>query len=201
MASIAAASSPIISRSHLRIAVRAYTCFLRTLVNQLPAAFLVLNLNDMGSCVRKPGSGSLQCIGEADCKEQFNHVPPSKVVSHMREAATLLKARRRWRATMLGWSIHKENRPLDRAGQAKNSTFHFITMDQFFSPVEFSLTCDNVVPAAGEPWRRVGAIPMGGPFSAQPADLHCIWMCKKSVSLLRTMVICQLQTPASYNGC
>ena len=79
------------------------------------------------------------------------------------------------------------NRRLDRAGQAKKSTFHFLTMDQLISLVEFSLTCDNVVLAAGEPWRRGGAIPMGGPFSAQSADLHCIWMCKKSVSLLRAM--------------
>ena len=28
---------------------------------------------------------------------------------------------------------------------------------------------------------------MGGLFSAQSADLHCIWMCKKSVSLLRAV--------------
>ena len=82
---ITAASSPIISRSHLRIAARAYTCFLRTLVSELPTAFLVRNLNDMGSWVRKLGSWSPQCIGEAGCKEQFDHVPPS--VNHMREAA------------------------------------------------------------------------------------------------------------------
>ena len=105
----------------------------------------------------------------------------------MREAAAWLKARRRWRATTLGWSIHKENRRLDQARQAKKSTFHFITMDQLISLVEFSLTGDNVVLAAGEPWRRGGAIPRGGPFSALSAYLHCIWMCKKSVSLLRTM--------------
>ena len=151
------------------------------------AAFLVMNLNDMGSSVRKLGSWSPRCIGEADCKEQFSHVPPSKVISHMREAAAWLKARRCWRATTLGWSIHTENCRLDRAGQAKQSTFHFITMDQLISLVEFSLTCDNIVLAAGEPWRRGGAIAMGGSFSAQSAGLHYIWMCKKSVSLLQTM--------------
>ena len=64
---------------------------------------------------------------------------------HTCEAAAWLKARRRWRATTLGWSIHKENRRLDRAGQAKKNIFHFISMEQFISIVEFSLTCGNVV--------------------------------------------------------
>ena len=184
---IVAASSPLVSRSHLRIATRAYTCFLRALVDELPAAFLVLSLNDMGRWVQKLNSWSPQCIGEADCKEQFNHVPPDTVITHMHEAAAWLKARRRWRATTLGWSIHKENRCLDWAGQAKKSTFHCITMDELIALVEFSLTCDDVVLAAGEPWRRGGAIPMGGPFNAQSADLHCVWMCKTLVSSLRDM--------------
>ena len=100
---IAAASSPLVSRSHLRAAARAYTCFLRTLINQLPAAFLVMNLKDMGQWIQKLDSWSPQCIGEADCKEQFNHVPPPPtVITHMREAAAWRQARRRWRATTLG---------------------------------------------------------------------------------------------------
>ena len=184
---IAAASSPLVSRSHLCIAACAYMCFLRALFDELPTALLVLSLNNMGRWVQKLNSWSPQCIGEADCKEQFNHVPPTIVVAHMREAAAWLKARRCWRATTLGWSIHKENCRLDWAGQAKKSTFHFITMDQLIALVEFSLTCDNVVLAAGEPWRRGGAIPMGGPFSAQSADRHCVWMCKKLASSLRAM--------------
>ena len=105
----------------------------------------------------------------------------------MKEASAWLKQRRRWRATTLGWSIHKENKKLDRAGEAKKSTFDFLSMDALIELVHFSLLQDNVVLAAGEPWRRSGAIPMGGPFSAQSADLHCVWCCKKFVHLLRRM--------------
>ena len=39
----------------------------------------------------------------------------------------------------------------------------------------------------GELWRRTSAIPMGGPFSAQAADLHCVWCCKKLVSKLQAL--------------
>ena len=60
-------------------------------------------------------------------------------------------------------------------------------MDELNDPVSFSLLRDNVVLAAGEPWRRGGAIPMGGPFSAQSADLHCVSTCKKAVSPLRRL--------------
>ena len=195
---IAAASSPIVSRSRLRVAARAYTCFLRTLVAELPCAFLVLGLNDMGAWVKRLGSWSPERIGEADCKDQFNHIPPALVVQHMSEAAAWLKARRRWRATTLGWSVHKESGQLDRAGPAKKGTFQIMPMDELR---------DNVVLAAGELWRRGGAIPMGGSFSAQSVDLHCVWMCKKLVSLLRQMgamslsgdVVLQWQLPTSVS--
>ena len=62
-------------------------------------------------------------------------------------------------------------------------------MDQRIALVEFSLTSDNFVLAAGERWRRGGAIPMGGPFSACIAsvDVHCVWRCKKMVSKLQEM--------------
>jgi len=165
---IAAASSPIVARSRLRIAARAFTCFIRTLVDELPAAFLVLNLNDMGAWVRQLATWEPACIGEADCKDQFNHVPPALVVRHLREASAWLKARRRWRATTLGWSIHKDNSRLDRAGPAKKGTFHFVSMEDLLDLVEFSLLHDNVVLASGEPWRRGGAIPMGGSSVCRP---------------------------------
>ena len=53
-----------------------------------------------------------------------------------------------------------------------------------FSLVEFSLSQDNVVVAAGELWRHTGAISMGGSFSAQSADLHSVWCCKLRVDQL-----------------
>ena len=184
---IAAASSSVIARSRLRIAARAFSCFIRTFVDELPAAFLVLNLNDMGALVRQLASWGPVCIAEADCKDPFNHVPPALVVQHLREASAWLKARRRWRATTLGWSIHKDNSRLDRAGPPKKGTFHFVSMEQLLELVEFSLLHDNVVLASGEPWRRGVAIPMGGSFSAQSADLHRVWMCKKLVARLRQL--------------
>ena len=52
-------------------------------------------------------SWSVQAIGEADCKEQFDNVHPRTVIQHMCDAAA---KRRRWRATTLGWNIHKEIR-------------------------------------------------------------------------------------------
>ena len=164
---IAPSPAPVLSRSRSRVAARAFTCFVCTLVSELPACFLGLNLNDMGQWVNRFSGWSVEVIGEADCKEQFNNVHPATVVQHMKEASTWLKQQRRWRAATLGWSIHKENKKLDRAGEAKKSTFDFLSMDALIELVSFSLLQDNVVLAAGEPWRRSGAIQMGGPFSAQ----------------------------------
>ena len=48
--------------------------------------------------------------------------------------------------------------------------------------MESSFLQDNVVQAAGELGERDGPIPMGGPFSAQSADLHRVWSCKKTFS-------------------
>ena len=111
---ITASPSPVVAR-RLRIAARAFTCFLRTLLSELPACFLVLNLNDMGGWINKLGDWSVAVIGEADCKEQFNNVRLQVVIQHMREAAQWLRKRRN-EATTLGWSIHKDNKKLDRAG-------------------------------------------------------------------------------------
>ena len=41
--------------------------------------------------------------------------------------------------------------------------------------VQFSLQEDNHVWSAGSLWRRDDAIPMGGSFRAQCADLHSLW--------------------------
>ena len=60
-------------------------------------------------------------------------------------------------------------------------------MDAVIELVHFSLLQDKVVLAVGEPWRRTGAVPMGGRFSAKSADLHCVWCCKRFVHLLRRM--------------
>ena len=182
---IAAAAAPVVSRQKLRAAARAFTLFVRTLVAEIPGSFLTLRLKDMGAWLQKLGKWGAEFIGEADCKEQFNVIPPSSVLQHMRDAAIWLTTRRRWRATTLVWSIHKTNKSHDRAGEGKRGTFHVLSMNDLISLVEFSLSQDNVVVAAGELWQRTGAIPMGGSFSAQSADLHSVWCCKLRVDLLR----------------
>ena len=117
---------------------------------------LVLNLNDMGRWFNMLSTWSVEVIGEADCKEQFNNVHPKTVIKHMWEAAAWLKQRRRWRAATFGWSIHKEHKHLDRDGEAKKSNFDFLPLDCLIELVEFSLLTNNVVVAASEPWRRGG---------------------------------------------
>ena len=95
---IAAAAAPIISRQRLRVAARAFTLFMGTLASEIPSAFLTLRLQDMGAWSQKLGGRGAEYIGEADCKEQLNVIPPSSVVQHMHEAAIWLTTRRRWRA-------------------------------------------------------------------------------------------------------
>ena len=57
-------------------------------------------------------------------------------------------------------------------------------MEELIELVSFSLLEDNMVVAGGELWKRTQAIPMGGPFSAQSADLHSVWSCKQFVHKL-----------------
>ena len=112
-------------------------------------------------------------IVELDCKDQFNHVPPSCVESHMTESSGWLAKRRRWRMKDICWSIHRDSKKLDRAGQGASGKFWFITHADLSSKVNFELQNNNFVTAAGSLWQRTGCIPMGGSFSAQAADLHC----------------------------
>ena len=81
--------------------------------------------------------------------------------------------------------MHEENKRLYRARQAKQSAFHFISMDDLIAIVECSLTRDNVVMALGGPLRQCGAIAVVGPPSA---DWHCVQICKKEqLSILHGM--------------
>ena len=49
-------------------------------------------------------------------------------------------------------------------------------MEQLICIVKFSLMQDNVVVAAGDLWQRTGAIPMGGSFSTQSADVQAVYI-------------------------
>ena len=51
----------------------------------------------------------------------------------------------------------------------------------------FSLLTDTYSQASGMVWSRTGAITMGGPFSAQSADLRSIWGTKQRMDLMRRL--------------
>ena len=51
--------------------------------------------------------------------------------------------------------------------------------------LKFELTENNMLQAVGTLWQREGIIPMGGPFSAQSADLRTLWKVKRAGKKLR----------------
>ena len=182
---ISAVGRPFVSRHTLRIAARAFTCFLRCLCEEITAAILVLRVTDIAPWVRQLGSWGATCIGEADCKEQFNRIRSDTTVHELRAASQYLHQRRRWGASEIVWSVHRDCKHLDKAGKAASSAFWHISHDELIQLVQFSLTEDNYVWCAGQLWQRTDAIPMGGSFSAQCADLHNIWALKETVSVMR----------------
>ena len=60
--------------------------------------------------------------------------------------------------------------------------------DRLARMLKFELLHNDVLQAVGERWSREISIPMGGPFSAQSADLHTLWGVKKSGKRLRDWV-------------
>ena len=73
------------------------------------------------------------------------------------------------------WSIHRYDRSSDRCGKANAYNFDIISHDELTSLIRFSLHGDGFCIAVGHCRLRNFALPMGGPFSAQAADLHSIW--------------------------
>ena len=67
----------------------------------------------------------------------------------------------------------------------QHTQFEYITQQQLDALVEFSLTKDIYAQAAWQLWSHSASIPMGGPFSAQGADLH--WQAKKKCHFLRRL--------------
>ena len=85
----------------------------------------------------------------------------------------------------VGWGVPPPPPPWDKAGKAASSAFWHISHDELIQLVQFSLTEDNYVLCAGQLWQRTDAIPMGGSFSAECADLHSVWALKEAVSVMR----------------
>ena len=120
---IAAASRPLVTRHTLRIAARAFTRFLRALRESVTASMLVLRVTDVAPWVRTLSQWGATCVGEADCKEQFNRIKPKVTVTELREASQFLYHNKRWGAESIVWSIHRDCKELDRAGRAASSAF------------------------------------------------------------------------------
>ena len=73
------------------------------------------------------------------------------------------------------WSLHKYDKTLDRAGKAAAFNFDVISHQELTELLQFCLQNDSFCVAAGSCWSRAFALPMGGLFSAQAADLHSLW--------------------------
>ena len=129
-----------------------------------------------GSAVPRGGGGGQQ-----------NVCTPASVMSDLSASVKWLAARRRWNAQELIWSIHRDNKKLDRAGRGTSSRFQYIAHRDLENLVYFSLLTDTYTQAAGRIWSRTGAIPMGGPFGAQSADLRSVWGAKTRVDLMRKL--------------
>ena len=127
-------------------------------------------------------SWNCQVIGEADCTQQFDKVPLTSIIDSLEEAGTWLRKKKQWRAHETVWSIHKDNPAHDRTGMGQHTRFEYITQQQLEGLVELSLTKDIYAQVAGQLWCQSASIPMGGPFSAQGADLHSVWQAKKEMS-------------------
>ena len=129
----------------------------------------------------------LHTITELDCKEQFNFVQPTDVQDHVVRASAWLRSKRRWRMSEVVLSVHHMHSTLDRAGKASAYGFRYITHGQLCSIVQHELSKSNACWAAGNVWVRTNCIPMGGPFSAQGADVHSLWQLYQHRHLLRSL--------------
>ena len=69
---ISAAPKPFVCPRTVRLASCAMTCFIRTLLDKLPAPILRLSIGELGNWIHNLPWARL--IGEADCKEQFNKI-------------------------------------------------------------------------------------------------------------------------------
>ena len=184
---IAASPSPIVSRSHLIVAARAFTRFLKYLIAELPFSILHLRITDLAAWFQWVGGQGLQTVTELDCKEQFNYVHPTDVEDHMVKASDWLSAKRRWRMPEVVWSIHHMHSALDRVGKATAAGFKYVTHQQLTAIVAHELSKNNACWAAGTVWVCTNCIPMGGPFSAQGADIRSVWRVYQHRNLFRQL--------------
>ena len=85
------------------------------------------------------------------------------------------------------WSIHQDYKKLDGARRGSSNRFTHLPHIELENLVYFSLLTDTYTQASGQVWARTDAIPMGGPFSAQSADLRSVLGAKKRVDVMRRL--------------
>ena len=184
---IAAYPEPQIRKRDLRTAARAYTCFLGHLIREIPNSFQVLRIHEVADWVAWANRKGLHCVAELDCKEQFNKVRPEWISTHLEQGIAFLSKRKRWRMKEVMWSVHHSTAGLDRAGMGTSKSFRYISHDRLSSYVSFELQVNNKCWSVGKVWSRDQCIPMGGSFSAQSADLHCVWSGYTGRSIFRRL--------------
>ena len=182
---IAASPSPIVGRSPLRVAVRAFTRFLKYLAVELPFSILRVRVIDLATWFHGAAGQGLHTVTQLDCKEQFNLVQLANVQQHKEQASAWLSAKRWWQMSEIVWSVHHMHSALDRAGKATASGFRYITHDRLCSIIAHELENNNACWAAGRVWVRTNCIPIGGPLSAQGADIHSLWQAYEHRSQFR----------------
>ena len=117
----------------------------------------------------------------------FNNVSPDDIHQEMKQATDWLVKKRRWHMTEVVWSIHHSHKNLDRAGKASVQGFRYMLQDSLNTLVWHDLKQNNACWCAGSIWTHTNCIPMGGPFSAQGADLHSVWQAYMHRGLFRQL--------------
>ena len=177
---ISASPAPILQQRQLRKGARAFTCMLRMLQTEITHNFQYTDIQSVSGWLHFVARKGARAITEVDCKKQFDNIHPKDVTRAFGKATKWLTKKRRWRQQQLHWSIHRDTPKLDRAGVATSEKFWVLTHSHLTAMLNFELLHNNVLQAVGRLWSRKISIPMGGPFSAQSADLHTLWGVKKN---------------------
>ena len=154
--------SPIVSKSHLKVAARAFTRFLKYLITELPFSILHLRITDLVAWFHWAGGQGLHTVTKLHCKDHFNYVQPTNVEDHMVDASAWLNAKRRGRMVEVVWSVHHMHSALDRVAKATAAGFKYVTHQQLTAIVGHELSKNNACWAAGTVWVRTNCIPMRG---------------------------------------
>ena len=177
---ISASPAPVLQQRQLRKGARAFTCMLRMWQAEIRHNFQHTDTQSVSGWLHFVAQKGARAITEVDCKKQFDNIHPRDVTRAFEKATKWLTKKRRWRQQQLHWWIHRDTPKLDRSGVATSEKFWVLTHNHLSAMLNFELLHNNVLQAVGQLWSRKVSIPMGGPFSAQSADLHTLWGVKKN---------------------